>query len=106
MVWGNGFCRQIAMVAVICSVGLGQRARSLPRHGVVPNGPSVATGLDRPKKVRWYVGVLLICLAFGSHWFLNYANAHGYSNPFPLYLFAASVGAVLWWLTGLWTRWP
>jgi hypothetical protein len=48
------------------------------------------------RTTRWWIGGGLLGLVFFSKWLLDYAVAHDRWFPYPLYLYAASVGALIW----------
>ena len=101
MLWGSAVSRSLAMLAVLASLGVGRRARAA--GALLPGARAIGGSL--PKPVRWWLGALLFGLVGAAYWYLNYAEQHGYTNPFPVYLFAATLLAAFWWLSGLLTRW-
>ena len=101
MFWGNAGSRSLAMLAVLASLGVGRRARAA---GALLPG-AVAVGGSPPKPVRWWLGALLFGLVGAAYSLLNYAEHHEWTNLFPVYLFAATLVAAFWWLSGLLTRW-
>jgi len=97
MIWGRGTARMVAMVAIMGSVGLVRTSR--PQS-------SAEVAVAPPKEpIRWHVGALLVAAVICSHWYLNYAARHNYTNALPVYLYAASVGALIWWATGFFSKW-
>ena len=104
MVWNRGASRQIAMLAVLCGVGLGRKARATGSYAAAPTTPTLTAPAPR-KPINWALGALSIVAVVAAYGYLNYAQAHGGSNPLPVYLFAVAIGAMCWWLLGLLTRW-
>ena len=65
-----------------------------------------ATGIKATRPpVRWWVGGSLLALVGLAYWFLNYSEHHNFFFPFPIYLFAGSIIAAVWWAFSLFTRW-
>jgi hypothetical protein len=92
--------RMASMVLLALSVLLVLRSRGSNAHR-----PSAESGTSESRKVRWWLGVLLVGIAILSRLLLDYAAAHDLWRPYPLYLFAASVAAVAWWAFGALTNW-
>jgi len=98
---GTGVPRLLAMLAVFASAIVGRRVKEL--DALAPGARAI--GGSAPKPVRWLVGALLLISVGAAYWFLSYSERLGYTSAFPVYLFAATLVASLWWLTSLLSRW-
>ena len=99
MIWGHKIA---AMLAVFISLGLGNWAKSQP--SAVEGAVSVAAAAA-PKPVRWSIGAAFLILIAAAYWLLDYAEHHESLGIWPVYLFAAAIGAGAWWAVGLLARW-
>jgi hypothetical protein len=95
--------RLASMVLLAMSVALVMSARRADPTTVRGAGDRESTRVVR--STRWWVGAGLLGFVASSRWLLDYAEAHDRWFPYPIYLYAVAIGALVWWVSvAFWRR--